>query len=230
VTPARVQVSGVRRSFGPEDPVLRDVSFTLEPGGFTVLSGPSGSGKSTLLQIIGGLDRPDAGTVDIDGERVTEQAHPIQLRRHVVGFVFQLHHLLPALTAQGNVELPLMAAHVPRSERESRAREALSLVGVGSKARFLPAELSGGERQRVALARGIVHRPRLILADEPTAGLDRVSAEHVAAVLAGLAGPEGATVLAVSHDPALIERADRTLVLADGVVREEPQAVERAAC
>ncbi|MGZ4200570.1 MAG: ABC transporter ATP-binding protein [Thermoleophilaceae bacterium] len=222
---ARVEVKNVTRRFDRGQAVLRGISCTLEPGQLVALTGPSGAGKSTLLQLVGGLDRPDEGSIHVDSICVSEQLHPVALRRHVVGFVFQLHNLLPALTALANVELPLVAAHVGHDERRQRALAALEEAGVSSKAMHLPSELSGGERQRVALARAIVHRPRLLLADEPTAGLDHASAERVAALLEEIRTERGATVLAVSHDPYVLDWAERVLELFEGLLVEPPMAV-----
>jgi putative ABC transport system ATP-binding protein len=219
VTGARVRVEHVRRRFDHET-VLRDVSLRVEPAQLVALSGPSGSGKTTLLQILGGLDHPDAGDVWIGDQHISALRHPVALRRHVVGFVFQLHHLLPALSAQANVELPLVAAGVRASERRRRALEALGRVGLGARARHRPEQLSGGERQRVALARAIVHRPQLLLADEPTGGLDRVATAEVLGLLAELRDDDGTTIIAVSHDPTLGGYADRRVTLADGVLHE----------
>src|SRR5205085_6441234 len=135
-------------------------SFRLSPGEFVVLTGPSGCGKTTLLNLVGGLDHPDSGTIMIDGERLRRQDN-LRYRRTTLGFVFQLHHLLPALSARANVEIPLVAAGVPRNERRERALELLDEVGLGKRAHAPPPELSGGERQRVAVARALANRPRL---------------------------------------------------------------------
>jgi putative ABC transport system ATP-binding protein len=223
---ARVRVEHVRRAFEHGAPVLRDVTLTVEPGELLALAGPSGSGKTTLLQLVGGLDRPDAGAVWVDDVAVSAIRHPVHLRRAVVGFVFQLHHLLPVLGARANVELPLVAAGVGRAERRERALAALARVGLAGRAEDRPEQLSGGERQRVALARAIVHRPRLLLADEPTGALDRRAAAEVLDLLAALRDEDGTTVIVVSHDPELGGRADRQVVLGDGVLHERPAARE----
>lgn len=215
---ASLALEQVRRAFGA-NVVLDGVGFAVEPGELVALSGPSGSGKSTLLNVIGGLDRPDAGRVLVDGVDVWALRHPVRYRRTVVGFVFQSHHLLPTLSAQGNVELPLLAARVPRQERAARARALLADVGLEGREGAPPAELSGGERQRVAVARALVHRPRLLLADEPTGALDAETSERVLGVL-DAARDRGMTVLAVTYDPALAGRATRTLRLAGGAVTE----------
>ncbi len=140
----------------------------LAPGELVALSGRSGSGKTTLLQLIGSLDKPTSGSIRVDDIEVEQLHNPARYRREVVGFVFQLHHLLPSLSAQQNIELPLVAGGVGRIERAQRARELLEEVGLGDRAKALPSDLSGGERQRIAIARALAGRPRLILADEPT--------------------------------------------------------------
>lgn len=195
--------------------VLDDVSFVVEPGELVGLTGPSGSGKTTLLQLIGSLDRPTTGRVMVDGVSVGALSHPAEFRRTTVGFVFQLHYLLPALTAQENVELPLVAGRVPRRERMERALGLLEEVGLADRARARPSELSGGERQRVAIARALAGRPRLILADEPTGSLDSVASRTVWELLAKVRAG-GTTVIVASHDPALVEHTDRLLRLLDG--------------
>ncbi len=217
---ARVRAEHLVRRFERDTAVLRDMSLTVEPGELVAIAGRSGSGKTTLLQLLGALDRPDAGDIWIDDVCVSAVRHPVLVRREVVGFVFQLHHLVPALTAAGNVELPLVAARVGAAERRRRSREALGRVGLDDRAGDRPEHLSGGERQRVAIARAIVHRPRLVLADEPTGALDRASADRVLELLARLCSEDGTTVVAVSHDPTLGGYADRRLLLEEGVLRE----------
>ena len=211
----------LRRAYGAHT-VLDGVSCTIEPGELIALTGASGSGKSTLLNIIGGLEPPDGGTVLVDGLDVTALAHPVAYRRTTVGFVFQAHHLLPGLSAQGNVELPLLAAHVHRHARGERAARMLARVGLEGREDAPPAELSGGERQRVALARALVHEPRLLLADEPTAALDGDTAERILHMLDEARRDRGMTILAVTYDPALLGRAERTLHLAGGSLTERP--------
>lgn len=212
---ARVVVEHVSRRYGDAG-VLDDVGFELAPGEVVALSGRSGSGKTTLLQLIGSLDRPTSGTIGVDEIAVERLRNPARYRREVVGFVFQLHHLLPSLSAQQNIELPLIASRVGRSERAQRARELLAEVGLEDRARALPADLSGGERQRIAIARALAGRPRLILADEPTGSLDSASARHVWELLRSVRDTHGTTVLIASHDPSLAEHADRALQIADG--------------
>lgn len=195
---------------------LRDVSLHLDPGEFVALTGPSGSGKSTLLQLIGGLDRPDTGDVRVDSISVPELRHPARFRRDVIGFVFQLHYLLPHLSARANIELATIGTEASRAERAARARELLGEVGLGDRADDLPSELSGGERQRIAVARALANSPRLLLADEPTGALDTETGARVLNLLEALRERRGMTMLVVSYDPAVAERAGRELRLRDG--------------
>ncbi len=212
---ARVSVEHLTRAFG-QATVIDDVSFTVEPGETVGLTGASGSGKTTLLQLIGSLDQPTHGTIKVDDFDVTHLRHPARFRLETVGFVFQLHHLLPELNAQQNVELPLLAARLSRRERARRSQEVLGEVGLGDRLKAQPADLSGGERQRVAIARALAGRPKLILADEPTGALDSRSSEHVWTLLAGVVAEHGTTMIVASHDPALADRTNRTLNLVDG--------------
>jgi putative ABC transport system ATP-binding protein len=212
---ARVAAEHVSRAYG-RALVLDDVSFVVEPGELVALTGPSGSGKTTLLQLLGSLDRPTKGRIQVDEISVGELSHPAEFRRSTVGFVFQLHYLLPALSAQENVELPLVAARVSRRERAERAVELLEEVGLADRARARPADLSGGERQRVAIARALAGRPRLILADEPTGSLDSVASRKVWELLRDVSSSRGTTVIIASHDATLAEHSDRALRLADG--------------
>jgi len=226
---ARVVVEHVSRSYGRTD-AIQDVSFEIEPGELVALAGPSGSGKTTLLQLIGSLDRPTSGSIRVDDVEVEKLSSPASFRRSVVGFVFQLHYLLPALSAQQNVELPMVAARVPRPERATRALELLEEVGLEDRAGDRPSELSGGERQRVAIARALAGLPRLILADEPTGSLDTVSSHRVWDLLDAVRSRRGTTVIVASHDPSLTEHADRSLHLLDGRVvspAQEHKAVGR---
>jgi putative ABC transport system ATP-binding protein len=218
---ARVIVEHVSRAYGPAV-VLDDVSFTLAPGEMAALTGPSGSGKTTLLQLISSFDRPTKGRILVDDISVGELSHPAQFRRSTVGFVFQMHYLLPALSAAENVELPLIAARVPRRERAQRALALLADVGLAGRARDRPSDLSGGERARVAIARALVARPRLILADEPTGSLDTAAALNVWELLSSACRNAGATVIVASHDATLTEHTDRTLRLVDGRLAQAP--------
>jgi putative ABC transport system ATP-binding protein len=213
---ARVVVSGVRRVHQETIVALDGVSLTLDPGDFTALTGPSGSGKTSLLSLIGALDRPSAGTVEVNGELISDGGDRSRYRREMVGFVFQDHYLLPDLTARANVELPQIGAGLGRSRRGPRARELLEEVGMGHRLDVLARHLSGGERQRVAVARALANDPRLLLADEPTGSLDSESARRVLDLLAAVRGRRGMTMLVVTYDRAVAERADKVLHLLDG--------------
>ncbi|MHB8692716.1 MAG: ABC transporter ATP-binding protein [Solirubrobacteraceae bacterium] len=207
---------------------MNDVSFVVEPGELVALTGASGSGKTTLLQMIGSLDRPTSGSIRVGDVAVERLTHPAQFRRESVGFVFQLHHLLSTLSAQQNVELPLIAARVPRRERAQRALELLGEVGLGDRASSLPSDLSGGERQRVAIARALAGRPCLVLADEPTGSLDSVASRRIWELLEDVRARHGATVIVASHDATLVEHADRALRLVDGKLVPGEQQPTRA--
>jgi ABC-type lipoprotein export system ATPase subunit len=213
---AEVVVDRVSKSYDSRIVAVREVSLRLEPGEFVSLTGPSGCGKSTLLNLIGSLLRPDSGSIKVDGIAVQDLRHPADYRRAEVGFVFQLHHLLPVVSAGENVEVPLIGSGLSRRERRERARELLAEVGLAERMDHLPSQLSGGERQRVAVARALANRPRLLLADEPTGALDSESSKRVLDLLATLAGRHGMTMLVVSYDPEVGRHADRTLRMADG--------------
>lgn len=197
---------------------LRGVSFRIEEGEMVATMGPSGSGKSTLLNIIGGLDRPSEGSVIIDGvdmSRLGDDALT-RMRREKIGFVFQFFNLLPTLTAQENVALPLHLARVGRKEAKARASAMLEKVGLKEREDHLPDELSGGEQQRVAMARALVLNPPLILADEPTGNLDSKSGQEVLSLFKRLQSQVGATVIMVTHDPKAAASCDRILNMQDG--------------
>src|SRR4051794_1736251 len=214
---AEVVLEGVRRLRG-DVVAVDDVSLRIEAGEWVAIMGPSGSGKSTLLGVIGGLSEPDAGTVLIDGKPPREHGGLASYHRDVVGFVFQLHHLLPMLTAQGNIEVPLVAAGQGRAERRTRALELLDEVGLSDRTDHLPGELSGGERQRVAVARALANEPRLLLADEPTGALDSDSSQRVLELLEAARERRGMTMIIVTHDLDIAQRADRTLHMLDGQI------------
>jgi ABC-type lipoprotein export system ATPase subunit len=225
---SRVVVDGVSRVHPGPVVAVADVSLTLEPGEFVALTGPSGSGKTSLLSLIGGLDRPTSGTVEVDGERVSEAdgAALARYHRESVGFVFQHHHLLAHLTPVANVELPLIGAGVSRGERRERAHDLLEEVGLSSRADALIPHLSGGERQRVALARALANDPSLLLADEPTGSLDTTATERVLALLDSSRERRGMTMLVVTYDSVVAGRADRTLHMRDGrLVPEDAEAL-----
>ena len=226
---AEVRVEGVAKSFGGVS-ALRDVSLEVRVGEAVAITGRSGSGKSTLLALIGGLEQPDRGRVLIDGHAIWKQADVARARRELVGFVFQRHLLLEALSARANVEVPLIGAGVRRAERRRRALELLSEVGLADRAEHLPSELSGGERQRVAVARALVNQPRLLLADEPTGAVDSHTSERVLDLLFRLRDQHGTTMIVVSYYAAVGVRADRTVTLLDGTLAaaEQPSAIRRA--
>ena len=219
---ARVNVVGVARTFGPIE-ALRDITLRVAPGELLVITGRSGSGKSTLLNLIGGLDQPSAGRVLIDGEPIWDRPSIVGARRELVGFVFQRHLLLPELSAQMNVEVPLIGARVPRRERRRRALELLYEVGLSERATHPPSMLSGGERQRVAVARALANSPRLLLADEPTGSLDSANATRVIDLLLQLRERHGMTVIIVSYDRAVIAHADHIATLLDGRLDRDEQ-------
>jgi len=212
---SRVIVEHVSRAYG-DTVVLQDVSFEVAPGELVALIGPSGSGKTTLLQLIGSLDRPSSGTIMVDDVPVQALDHPAKFRRDTVGFVFQLHHLLPSLTVQQNVELTLVAARMHKRDRAERSLTLLEEVGLAGRQHDLPAALSGGERQRVAIARALAGQPTLILADEPTGALDSVASRRIWDLLVAVRYNHGTTIIVASHDERLVGRADRGLTLIDG--------------
>ena len=202
-----------------EVPALRGVSFTLRRGEYVAIVGTSGSGKSTLLNLLGALDRPTSGHVLFRGDDVSEMTDPelAELRNRRIGFVFQSFHLLPRLTAQDNVALPLVYRSTGRRERIRRSEEALASVGLADRMHHKPTELSGGQQQRVALARALVTEPDLILADEPTGNLDTVTGAEILDVLDVLHG-RGSTIVVITHDREVAARAQRIIELRDGRV------------
>ena len=197
---------------------LEDVSFSVEPGELVSLTGSSGSGKSTLLNLIGALDRPDAGSIVVGGEALESLEDAAAYRAGTIGFVFQSHHLVPTLTAAENVQLPMFGRGLGRHEREARAFGLLEEVGLHDRVHARPPVLSGGERQRVAIARALANEPRLLLADEPTGALDSATSGQVLDLLQRLRAERGMTVLLVTNDDHVAARADRTLRLRDGVI------------
>jgi putative ABC transport system ATP-binding protein len=202
--------------------VLDGLSFDIDAGDFVALMGPSGSGKSTLLNLIGGLDRPTSGSLEVAGLRVDQlsDAALTRWRADHVGFVFQMYNLLPVLSAERNVELPLLLKDLSREQRSRRVAAALALVGLTERARHRPRELSGGQEQRVGIARAIVTDPTLLLCDEPTGDLDRKSGDEVLDLLQALNGDYGKTIIMVTHDPHAAERAHRTVHLDKGLLSE----------
>jgi predicted ABC-type transport system involved in lysophospholipase L1 biosynthesis ATPase subunit len=216
---AEVQVDGVSKMFGRVQ-ALHEISLRVEPGEALAITGRSGSGKSTLLALIGGLEQPDAGRVLIDGRPLWRETRSARARRELVGFVFQRHLLLGALSARANVEVPLIGAGVHRAERRERALELLAQVGLANRAEHLPSQLSGGESQRVAVARALANAPRLLLADEPTGALDSRTSERVLDLLFNLRDRFGMTLVVVSYDSTVGARADRTLTIVDGRIED----------
>jgi len=217
-----IRLAGIDRTFVVGDEkvrALRDVNLEIAPGEYLSIMGPSGSGKSTLLNVIGLLDRPDAGTYELDGRNVTALSDDdlARVRREKMGFVFQFFHLVPRLTAEQNIELPMVLAGIDPAERRQRLDRLLAQYGLEPRARHRPDQLSGGQCQRVAIARAMAMGPSVILADEPTGNLDRHTGQEVMAVLEGV-HHDGGTVLLVTHDPEIGSRAHRRLRMVDGAV------------
>ena len=209
---------------GPETiDVLHGIDLDIDKGDFVALMGPSGSGKTTLLNLIGGLDSPTAGEIEVAGQRIDRMTggQLAQWRSHNVGFVFQFYNLMPTLTAQKNVELPLLLTKLSAAQRKRNAGIALELVGLGDRARHRPSELSGGQQQRVAIARAIVSDPTLLICDEPTGDLYRQSAEEILTLLQRLNREHGKTIMMVTHDPKAAEYATHTLHLDKGTLAEQ---------
>jgi putative ABC transport system ATP-binding protein len=204
--------------------VLDGLSLDIRQGDFVALMGPSGSGKSTLLNLIGGLDQPTSGTLEVEGLRVDELSEGSlgRWRADHVGFIFQMYNLLPVLTAERNVELPLLLTNLDRESRMKRVAAALKLVGLEHRAKHRPRELSGGQEQRVGIARAIVTDPTLLLCDEPTGDLDRKSGDEILTLLEALNDEYGKTIIMVTHDPHAAERAHRVIHLDKGMLSEGP--------
>ena len=223
---ALVSINNLTKTYqrGPEKvEVLHGVDLDIARGDFVALMGPSGSGKTTLLNLIGGLDVPSGGQITIDGERIDtmkggQLAH---WRSQNVGYVFQFYNLMPMLTAQRNVELPLLLTGLSGAQRKRNAEIALQLVGLGDRTKHRPNELSGGQQQRVAIARAIVSDPTLLICDEPTGDLDRQSAEEILGLLQTLNREHGKTIVMVTHDPKAAEYATHTLHLDKGTLVEQ---------
>jgi putative ABC transport system ATP-binding protein len=204
--------------------VLRGVTLDLARGDFLALMGPSGSGKTTLLNLLGGLDLPSQGSITVGGEQIDglSGGRLSNWRARHVGFVFQLYNLLPVLTAERNVELPLLLTHLSGAERKKHVAAALALVGLTDRAKHYPRQLSGGQEQRVGIARAIVTDPTLLLCDEPTGDLDRKSGDEILDLLLALNKEHGKTIVMVTHDPHAASIAGSTLHLDDGALRDEP--------
>ncbi|HKQ58866.1 MAG TPA: ABC transporter ATP-binding protein [Candidatus Eisenbacteria bacterium] len=220
---ALVDVKNVRKVYRrdtQEVPVLDGLSLEIEEGDFVALMGPSGSGKTTLLNLIGGIDQPTSGDVTVKGNPIGKlKARDLaKWRSRHIGYIFQLYNLIPVLTALQNVELPLLLVKMSGKERLDRAKNALSIVGLGDRVKHFPRQLSGGQEQRVAIARALVSDPTLLLADEPTGDLDRKSGEEILALLERLNKEFKKTIIMVTHDPHAAERANRVLHLDKGVL------------
>ena len=209
---------------------LENLNLEVPRGEFLALMGPSGSGKTTLLNLISGIDTPSSGTLVIDGQNIADFSRKqlTKWRSQKVGYIFQLYHLIPVLTAFENVELPLLITSLSRAERRAKVEEALDLVGLMDRYHHTPAELSGGQEQRVAIARALVADPPLLVADEPTGDLDRESANSILSLLQSFSGERGKTIVMVTHDARAAAAAHRTLHLEKGVLLSEDPNLARA--
>lgn len=218
-----IETQDLTRIYGDGEQIraLDGVTLAIEAGEFLAVMGPSGSGKSTLLNVLGALDRPTSGKVFVNGQDLSVLRDVDKFRAKTVGFMFQLHNLLPTLTARENVEIPMMGFLFAR-ERRKRAEELLALVGLGDRLSHLPGQLSGGQRQRVAVARALANQPPLILADEPTGSLDTAAGQDLMRLLKELNQSQGVTFVIVTHDPSVARQTQRILVMADGkIIRED---------
>lgn len=222
-TSSLIQVRGLDKKYqrGSEEiHVLQGLNLDVQKGEFIAFMGPSGSGKTTLLNLLGGLDVPSKGTVTVDGDEITHMSRSrlTEWRARHVGFVFQMYNLIPVLTAYQNVELPLLLTKLSKAERRTHVETALTVVGLADRMHHYPRQLSGGQEQRVAIARAIVSDPTFLLCDEPTGDLDRKSADEIMDLIQQLVKQYGKTVLMVTHDPVVAQRADTTLYLEKGVL------------
>ena len=206
---------------------LRGLDLEIRQGEFVAIVGQSGCGKSTLLQMLGSLDSPSEGRLNYRGNSIPDMADHAAYRSREIGFVFQAFHLLPTFTVVENVQIPMFEGKLSRSERRSRAVELLESVGLGHRLNHYPSELSGGERQRVAIARGLANKPSVVLADEPTGNLDSESAVQIIDLLLDLHGKLGVTLVLVTHDLSVAERATRTIRMKDGRVISDQQAASK---
>ncbi len=218
-----VEAIGLTKVYGDGEKVyaLNDVSFRVQAAEFVAVMGPSGSGKSTLLNMIGALDKPSAGKVIIDGHDLGSLHDLDRFRAKTVGFVFQMHNLIPTLTAIENVEVPMHGQGISERERHQRAQELLTMVGLQGRGHHLPSQLSGGQRQKVAIARALANSPAIILADEPTGNLDSVSGDEVLSVFETLHSQHGTTIMIVTHDANVARRTHRILMMRDGKIVQE---------
>ncbi|HET7026569.1 MAG TPA: ABC transporter ATP-binding protein [Candidatus Limnocylindrales bacterium] len=225
---AMVEAVGLTRDYPSGDAVvhaLRGIDLTIGRGQLLAVRGRSGSGKTTFLNLLGGLDRPTAGRVVVDGREVSSMSEPalVQMRRRTVAFVFQTFGLVPILSAAENVEVPLRLVKADPREREARVAELLDLVGLAERARHRPHELSGGEQQRVSVARALANRPKLLIADEPTGQLDSETGHTIMQLIRSIVRAEGITAVVATHDPLMLDVADRVVELRDGRLTESPR-------
>lgn len=221
-----IVTKGIEKTYNPKTiPVhaLRGVDLTIKKGEFTAIVGPSGSGKTTLLNIIGGLDRPTSGYIEVGGKDISKlnDNQLIDFRRENIGFVFQAYNLIPVLTAKENVEFIMLLQGIPKAQRDKRTLELLHAVGLDDKINKRPIELSGGQQQRVAVARALASKPSFILADEPTANLDSLSTVNLLDIMANLNKQEHITFVFSTHDQRVIDRARRVVTLVDGVISSD---------
>lgn len=227
-----ISIKGLKHSFNLgkiEIPVLFGIDLSVKPGEFVALCGSSGSGKSTLLNLIGGLVKPTEGTIACLGQNITEMnENQLSLfRRDRLGFIFQAYNLLPELTALENVELPLIFAEIPSSQRRAMAIEALETVGLADRLDHKPNELSGGQQQRVSIARALVNRPQLVLADEPTGNLDSRNEKEIIDLMLRMNREQGKTFVVVTHDQSVADQASRVVYLRDGLVERDGTNVKQ---
>lgn len=224
-----IRLRQIKRDFEVGDQIvhaLRGIDLDIDEGEYLSLMGPSGSGKSTLMHLLGLLDRPSAGRYELDGRDVTDldDAEQANVRRTKIGFVFQSFHLVPYLTAAENAELPLVLSGMNPAERRERVEESLASLGLSDRSTHRPDQLSGGQRQRVAIARAMVSSPSVLLADEPTGNLDRSSSNEVIHLIEDLHARRGLTLVVVTHDPDMGERANRQIRMSDGDIEQDTRA------
>lgn len=219
-----IHTQNLTKTYGSGETIVRaldDVTLTIHAGEFVAIMGPSGCGKSTLLNMLGALDQPTTGEVWVAGENLAHLKNVDKFRAQTIGFIFQLHNLLPTLTALENVEVPMIGQVSNAKERATRAKHLLTLVGLGDRTHHLPSQLSGGQRQRVAIARSLANQPKLLLADEPTGALDSQSGAEIMALLAELNQTQGTTIAVVTHDRQVAQSTQRILRMKDGHVVDD---------